>query len=322
MVNLSTIRQLTGNTVEELLFPYINLKNKAKDISIPNSDLADTWATVHGMHPRSEWNDIIRNIPKDVMTTRIGFENAVRRLIKQYAPDPSAKRTTIAAFETGKFNKPKETTIKLHLYRIKELVRYIDLLHGGNPAKITPAERRNLFFNTHPKEWRLKFLDSARDIEDSTLTSIQEFMERRKEEADRSYKKKDNKKKDDEKTTTTYNKKKKGSRGGKGRGGRGRGPDSQCKTHPTSNHTWRECRQNPLHQDKPYLPQGGGGRGYGGGRGNNGGRGYNGGRGGYNGGRGQPREQYYSNSNSNERFYNNQNGPPSTIFFFTHQAVD
>jgi hypothetical protein len=125
MVNLSTIRQLTGNTVEELLFTYINFKNKAEDISIPDADLADTWATVLGMNPRSEWNDIIRNIPDNVMTTKLGFENAIRSLIKQYAPDPSAKRTTIAAVETGKFNKPKETTIKLHLYRIKELVKYI-----------------------------------------------------------------------------------------------------------------------------------------------------------------------------------------------------
>jgi hypothetical protein len=41
----AVIRQLTGNTVEELLFTtYINFKNKAKDISIPDEDLADTWA--------------------------------------------------------------------------------------------------------------------------------------------------------------------------------------------------------------------------------------------------------------------------------------
>jgi hypothetical protein len=31
------------------------------------------------MNPRSEWNDIIRNVPEDVITTKIGFENAVRR---------------------------------------------------------------------------------------------------------------------------------------------------------------------------------------------------------------------------------------------------
>jgi hypothetical protein len=107
-------------------------------------------------------------------------------------------------------------------------------------------------------------------------------MERRKEEADKTYKKKDNKKgKDDNKTTTSHNKKRGSSRGGECRGGRGRGPDSQCKKHPTSNHTWQEYQQNPMNQDKPYLSQGGGGRGYGD-RGNNSGRGYSGGRGGYN----------------------------------------
>ena len=80
--------------------------------------------------------------------------------------------------------KPKEVDIEDHADRIDTICTYIDLL-PGNHNTLTDMEKKSLLFNSFPKSWRLEFTLNRNDPELASEKEIKDFMEKKKEMADR-----------------------------------------------------------------------------------------------------------------------------------------
>ena len=229
------------------------------------------------------------------------FSEAMDRFVLHIAEDPHAKESVIAAFGDNKtFLKPADVSVREHQERIAVLCHYVNQLPGTR-GKLTPAERRNIFFNTFPKTWRDAFRKTAHDVTTCSVQTIKEWMTIKKDDMDREYNKK---KKEKESKKNEKKPMKKGKQNS----------SDICKIH--GGHKWKYCKLNPR---SPNFDQQAydrhqankqGGRGFGRGFGRGGGRGGRGFHGGRGFGRGPPREQYYQQEYPDQSY---SNGPPSTI---------
>ena len=208
-----------------------------------------------GSKARDRWAKLIKNRGDDFPPSSEGWTEAKSEWILEYAKDNKAKDAIISAWtSTSNYMKPKEVDIEDHADRIDTICTYIDLL-PGNHNTLTDMEKKSLLFNTFPKTWRSEFTLNRNDPELASEKEIKDFMEKKKELAD----KEDNIK---ERAKTKLkkledSKKKRDDRKG----------NQPCRVHEGA-HLWKDCPANPKNR----------GRGNGGGRSpfnQNFGRGYN-----------------------------------------------
>jgi hypothetical protein len=301
------MRMCMGTSPEEVLFTIRSFKNTVLDMGLELTDkqALPTFLSVLGSNPRQLYSDMVEELPRSNRPAFNGdFKPATEAFIKAIVEDPKAKESVLIAFADGKtFAKPMDVEVKKHYERIMELCYFVDLLPGDRQEPLHREEKRNIFFNTFPKSWRDEFKQSAHDITTSTVQSIKEWMQGKKEVKDKEHSKK-RKAKDNDSKDKKSNKK-----------GKKSGANNICSIH--GGHPWKDCKLNRrsknFNQAAYDRHQQSGGRGFQGGRGYHGGRGFQG-----RGGRGfqgrgyQPRDQYYQHHHppQQEQY---QNGPPSSI---------
>ena len=289
------LRKFTGNSIEELLYTRQIFLDAIEDCGVDEGNLFVEWQAMLGANSRMKWRSATRlNNNLIFQETRDGFNLAMEAFIMIYAEDPNAKETIINSFAASKlFKKPIEATIKDHQDRLETIMYYVDVLPGRR-GTLSQQERKNVFFNSHPEAWKKEF-QLMRNINQSTMTVIRDFMTIKKLESDKTSKKKETETK---KKKENDNKSKHG-RVAKGKGG-GKAGKGNCRSHPQGNHDWKDCYLSPRNENNPY-PGGQGGQGNGGrGRGNGNGRG------GYQG-RGRGNDQYHNNRGYDNNQNNHQN---------------
>eukprot|EP00536_Pseudo-nitzschia_multiseries_P003448 jgi/Psemu1/7799/gm1.7799_g len=158
-------------------------------------------------------------------TNRSAGKKTLKTYINVITPDPDAKGMMIAAFEH---------------------------LHMAKPANnLTEQQRERMFIKTHPRSWQdAPYIDTAMNFKEVTISEIQDYMTRRKDNADKMKKEKDKRNKQGEPGF--------GQGFGRGncRGGNGGGRyRERCKRHPNGNHTWEQCYSNPKNQQHTPYPQ-------------------------------------------------------------------
>ena len=297
---------MTGSSVKEVLYTIKAFENKVSDLNIPSNRLIKEFMNCLGSKARDRWAKLSKQRDREGLgpfpQTQEGWEQAKSNWIIEYAKDSKAKDAIISAWtSTSNYMKPKETEVEDHADRIDTICTYIDLL-PGNHNILTDMEKKSLLFNSFPKTWRLEFTLNRNDPEQASEKEIKDFMEKKKEMADRE----DNHKERTKAKVKRMEDSKKKRLDKKG--------NQPCRTH-NGEHLWKDCPANPKNRGC-----GGMGRNTGRGFGNfnlnrnfNRGRGFQGrsfqGRGfqgrsfpgrnpqarGFGRGMSNPQEQYYSN---------------------------
>ena len=126
---------------------------------------------------------------------------------------------------------PKEVDIEDHADRIDTICTYIDLL-PGNHNMLTDMEKKSLLFNTFPKTWRSEFTLNQNNPELASEKEIKDFMEKKKELADKEDSVKERAKTKLKKLEDS--KKKRNDRKG----------NQPCRVHKWA-HLWKDCPANP-----------------------------------------------------------------------------
>ena len=147
-----------------------------------------------GTVPREAYDNMVRGINEDNGVDEDNLENdpfnnsfseAMEAFILHIAEDEQARESVIAAFGDNKtFLKPSDVSVREHQERIAVLCQYVNQLPGTR-GKLTPAERRNIFFNTFPKTWRDAFRKTAHDVTTCSVQTIKEWMTIKKDDMDR-----------------------------------------------------------------------------------------------------------------------------------------
>ena len=262
MQNKETIRKFQGICAEELLYTMDEFFVKAEDMQMDQEQMWRDWPKCLEHAPRKLWDEIKRK--HTFNPTENGLQRAIGYLLKEYAKDPRAKNTMIKNI-VKQFRKPPETEVYDHYARLDRLLDYTDLLPTETPVpKLSKDDRKDYFFETHPKKWQQEFHDTkTTDFYDASMEDIMQFMKKAKRNADLEDKKK--KKKDHD--PSNKRSRDEGGRGGgrhSQRGGRGRGRygsryggrggerrsteidgNKSCPVHVGSKHTWKECSKNP-----------------------------------------------------------------------------
>ena len=292
------IRLMTGSSAEEVLYTIKAFENKAMDIDLPNNQRIKEFMNCLGSKARDRWAKLIKNRRNGDFTSG-QWNQAKKEWIAEYVKDKKAKETILNAWTSTKdFMKPKDVDIEDHADRIETICNYIDLLPGDH-AELTDMERKSLLFNTFPMTWCDEFTLNRNDPEQASEKEIKDFMEKRKDKADKEERTKDRAQSKSKKMEE--NKKKREEKKG----------NEPCRRHQGT-HLWKDCPSNPKNRGRgrgrsAYNRNFG--RGYGRapefisrtpGRGFNGPRSFGGrinqpGRG-FNRGRGPPQEQYYQNN--------------------------
>ena len=297
------IRLMTGSSAEEVLYTIKAFENKAIDIDLPNNQRIKEFMNCLGSKARDRWAKMIKNRRSGDFSSN-QWSLAKKEWIAEYVKDKKAKETILNAWTSTKdFMKPKEVDIEDHADRIETICNYIDLLPGDHSG-LTDMERKSLLFNTFPITWCDEFTLNRNDPEQASEKEIKDFMEKRKDKAD-----KEDKAKERAQTKTKKieeNKKKREDKKG----------NEPCRRHHGT-HLWKDCPTNPKNR----------GRGRGRGQYNkNFGRGYS--RGpdfnfNRNTGRGFHMSRNFSGRNSNPgRGFGRGRGPPQEQFFQNHFPKD
>ena len=301
------IRLMTGSSPEEMLYTIRAFENKAMDIGIPNNQRIKEFMNCLGSKARDRWAKLVKNRRSGDFNDN-QWNQAKKEWISEYVKDHKAKETILSAWTSTKdFMKPKEADIEDHADRIETICNYIDLLPGNHP-ELTDMERKSLLFNTFPSTWCDEFTLNRNDPEQASEKEIKDFMEKRKEKADKEAsskertqakikKIKDKREKRDNKKGNEPCRKHYGAhlwkdcptnpknRGGRGRGrglfnrNLGRGLSDNVDMNHGRNHSGRS------HTGRSFMGRGFMGRGFRGRSNFNSGRGFGRGRG--------PQEQYY-----------------------------
>ena len=231
------IRLMTGSSVEEVLYTIKAFENKIVDLGIPTNQIIKEFMNCLGSKARDRWAKLIKNRGEDFPSTQEGWVEAKAEWILEYAKDKKAKDAIIAAWiSTSNYMKPKEENIEDHADQVDTICTYIDLL-PGNHNILTDMERKSLLFNTFPKSWRSEFTLNRNDPELASEKEIKDFMEKKKELAD----KEDNSK---EKAKTKLKKLEEVKRKREDKKG-----NQPCRTHEGM-HLWKDCPLNPKNQGR------------------------------------------------------------------------
>ena len=239
------IRLMTGSSVEEVLYTIKAFENKISDLNIPTNRIIKEFMNCLGSKARDRWAKLIKNRGEEFPLTPEGWSEAKSEWILEYAKDSKAKDAIISAWtSTSNYMKPKEENIEDHADRVDTICTYIDLL-PGNHNTLTDMERKSLLFNSFPKSWRSEFTLNRNDPELASEKEIKDFMEKKKELAD-----KENNHK--EKTKTKLKKLEDAKKKREDRKG-----SQPCRTHQGA-HLWKDCPLNPKNRGKGNRPMRGG----------------------------------------------------------------
>ena len=231
------IRVMTGSSVKEVLYTIKAFENKVADLNIPTNRVVKEFMNCLGSNARDRWAKLIKNRGADFPATPQGWNSAKAEWILEYAKDNKAKDAIISAWtSTANYMKPKDINIEDHADRVDTICTYIDLL-PGNHNILTDMERKSLLFNTFPKTWRAEFTLNRNDPELASEKEIKDFMEKKKELAD----KEDNHK---EKTKTKLKKLEDTKKKREDKKG-----NQPCRTHEGA-HLWKDCPMNPKNRGK------------------------------------------------------------------------
>ena len=190
-----------------------------------------------GSKARDRWAKLIKNGGEDFPLTAEGWTDAKSEWTLEYAKDSKAKDAIISAWtSTINYMKPKEVNIEGHADRVDTICTYIDLL-PGNHNILTDMEKKSLLFNTFPKTWRAKFTLNQNDPELASEKEIKDFVEKKKELADKEDNNKERAKSKLKKLKET--KKKREDKKG----------NQPCRTH-NREHLWKDCPLNPRNQGR------------------------------------------------------------------------
>ena len=152
---------MAGLTVEEVLYTIKVFKNKIMDLNIPNNRLIKEFMNCLGSKDKDRWAKLVKHRIQrgygPFPQTQEGWQLAKTEWIVEYAKDSKAKDAIISN---------------------------INLL-PGNHNTLTDVEKKLLLFNSFPKTWRLEFTLNRNDPELASEKEIKDFMEKKKEIADR-----------------------------------------------------------------------------------------------------------------------------------------
>ena len=231
------IRVMTGSSVEEVLYTIKAFENKVSDLNIPTNRIIKEFMNCLGSNARDRWAKLIKNRGEDFPATPQGWNLAKTEWIIDYAKDSKAKDAIISAWtSTSNYMKPKDTNIEDHADRVDTICTYIDLL-PGNHHTLTDMERKSLLFNSFPKTWRSEFTLNRNDPELASEKEIKDFMEKKKELAD----KEDNLKERAKSKVKKLEEAKKKREDKKG--------NQPCRTHEGA-HMWKDCPMNPKNRGR------------------------------------------------------------------------
>ena len=231
------IRLMTGSSVEEVLYTIKAFENKIVDLNIPINRVIKEFMNCLGSKARDRWAKLIKNRGEDFPLTAEGWSDAKSEWILEYAKDNKAKDAIISAWtSTSNYLKPKDVDIEDHADRVDTICTYIDLL-PGNHNILTDMEKKSLLFNTFPKTWKSEFTLNRNDPELASEKEIKDFMEKKKELADKEDSNKERTKAKLKKMEET--KKKREDRKG----------NQPCRTHEGI-HLWKDCPLNPKNRGR------------------------------------------------------------------------
>ena len=231
------IRLMTGSSVEEVLYTIKAFENKIVDLNIPTNRVIKEIMNCLGSKARDQWAKLIKNRGEDFPLTAEGWIDAKSEWILEYAKDSKAKDSIISAWtSTSNYMKPKEVDIKDHADRVDTICTYIDLL-PGNHNILTDMEKKSLLFNTFLKTWKAEFTLNRNGLELASEKEIKDFMEKKKELAD---------KEDSNKERTKAKLKKMEETEKKRDDQKGNQP---YRTHQGA-HLWKDCPLNPRNRGR------------------------------------------------------------------------
>ena len=231
------IRLMTGSSVEEVLYTIKAFENKIIDLNIPVNRIIKEFMNCLGSKARDRWAKLRKNRGEDFPLTEEGWKEAKTEWILEYAKDSKAKDAIISAWtSTSNYMKPKEVDIEDHSDRIDTICTYIDLL-PGNHNVLTDLEKKSLLFNTFPKTWKAEFTLNRNDPELASEKEIKDFMQKKKELADKEENNRERTKSKVKKIEETKRKRedKKGNQ--------------PCRTHG-GEHMWKDCPLNPKNRGR------------------------------------------------------------------------
>ena len=175
---------MTGSSTEEMLYTIRAFENKAMDIWIPDDQRIKEFMNCLGSKAWDRWAKLIKNRRSGDFNDNQSNQ-AKKEWISEHVKDRKSKETILNTWTLTKdFMKPKELEIKDHADRIETICNYIDLLPGDHPER-TDMERKSLLFNTFPSTWCEEFTLNRNDPEQVSKKEIKDFMEKRKEKADK-----------------------------------------------------------------------------------------------------------------------------------------
>ena len=179
------IRLMTGSNVKEVLYNIKAFENKIIDLNIPTNRIIKEFMNCLGSKARDQWAKLIKNQGEDFPLTEEGWTEAKTEWILEYAKDSKAKDAIISAWtSTSNYMKPREVDIKDHSDRIDTICTYIDLLQGNHNI-LTDLENKSLLFDIFPKTWKAEFTLNWNNQELASEKKIKDFMEKKKELANK-----------------------------------------------------------------------------------------------------------------------------------------
>ena len=230
------IRLMTGSSAEEVLCTIKAFENKAIDIDLPDNQRIKEFMNCLGSKARDRWAKLVKNRRGGNFASN-QWNQAKREWIAECVKDKKAKETILNAWTSTKdFMKPKDLDIEDHADQIETICNYIDLLPRDH-LELTDTERKSLLFNTFPVTWCNEFTLNRNDPEQASEKEIKDFMEKRKDKADREDRIKERAQTKAKKMCE--NKKKREAKKG----------NEPCRRHQGA-HLWKDCPTNPKNRGR------------------------------------------------------------------------
>ena len=109
----------------------------------------------------------------DPALNTLTFKEAITDFLEYKVKNNTCKDTALATFyDERTYTKTDDVSVEDHELCISQLCNYIDWLPGICTGNLSDEERKNIFYRTFPKKWKLAFQNShsrknssIRDIE-------------------------------------------------------------------------------------------------------------------------------------------------------------
>ena len=180
--------------IEDLLWKIGTFKSKVRDIGVSTeSACIKKFPTILGSRERRIWDNLEtrRASAGDPALDTLTFKETITEFLEDKVKDDTCKDTVLATFYNERtYTKPDDVSVEDHELHISQLCEYIDWLPGIRTGDLSDEERKNIFYNTFPKKWKLTFRNSH-SVKNSSICDIKALMIQHKRSQDKERKKKE-----------------------------------------------------------------------------------------------------------------------------------